>query len=215
LGVIAVRSFHLGPWLLFVAAVAGIGILLGLFGLLRPLGGKRSTALAGIVLCAAGPFGVLLVPRAGPSAHESSTLGDVRSLLAAEAAYRAWNGGSYDRLECLSRPWECLPGYPEPVFFLEPEMASLQPRSGYDRFFFPGPAARAGKSPSSISSWAYVAVPTRPGQTGTRGFCADSTERICVTADGSMPPIAEARCVVSGTWTGWFTRGRPICRELR
>jgi hypothetical protein len=136
--------------------------------------------------------------RARISANESMAIGDLRTLVSAEVAYASRNGGFYDRLECLARPVECVPGYgaDEPVFLSEVFPAV---RSGYNREFRGGPPADASQvssaslSPSSIQSFAYIAYPVSPS-TGSRAFCADDTGRICVMMDGSRPPVIEGRC---------------------
>jgi hypothetical protein len=141
--------------------------------------------------------------RARVSANEAQAIGDLRTIISAEAAYASRNGGYYDRLECLARPVECLPGYgaDEPVFLYEVFPAV---RSGYNREFHAGrPAdtsqvAFASLSPSSVQSFAYLAYPVSPS-TGSRSFCADHTGLICVTMDGSRPPVVDGQCDLACT----------------
>jgi hypothetical protein len=136
--------------------------------------------------------------RARISANEAQTIGDLRAIISAETAYAARNGGNYDQLECLTRPVECLPGYPAdgPVFLSEVFPAV---RGGYNREFIGGlPADRsevafANLSPTSLQSFVYLAYPVSPS-TGVRGFCGDYTGRICVTMDGSSPAVVEGMC---------------------
>ncbi len=136
--------------------------------------------------------------RARVSANEAQTIGDLRSIISAQAAYASSNGGHYDQLECLARPLECIPGYPAdgPAFLSEVYPAV---RAGYNREFQGGlPAdgsevAFANLSPTSVQSFVYLAYPVSPA-TGIRGFCADYTGRICVTMDGSKPPVVDGQC---------------------
>ncbi len=137
--------------------------------------------------------------RARMSANEAQAIGDIRTVISAEVTYASSNGGYYDQLECLAKPQECIPGYPPagPVFLGEVFPAV---RSGYQREFLSGlPAdgsevAFANLSPSSVQSFVYLAYPVTPGTTGSRGFCGDYTGRICVTMDGSRPPVVEGQC---------------------
>jgi hypothetical protein len=144
---------------------------------------------------------VLLTANAGSSrGGESAVLGDIRTLISAEAAYKAASGGHYGPPECLAAPTTCLPGYPanQPTF-LDSQLASLMPKTGYSRTFYPGapaPPPTDGKAgpKGGLLSYAYVAVPVRPGRTGIRGFCGDSTERLCFTVDGTAPPVKDGLC---------------------
>jgi type II secretory pathway pseudopilin PulG len=136
--------------------------------------------------------------RARTSANESQAIGDLRTIVSAETAYASVNGGHYDQLECLARPFECLPGYPaDGQVFLFQEYPAV--RGGYNREFQGGlPAdqseiAFANLSPTSVQSFVYLAYPVSPSM-GTRGFCADYTGRICVTLDGSKPAVVDGMC---------------------
>ena len=150
--------------------------------------------------------------RAHVSTAEATAIGDIRTMIAAQAAYASRNDGRYEpRLECLLEPAKCLPGYPadgEP--FLGKALASLRAKGGYRRAFRPGPqapprAAVAGRSPApGVTGFAYTAVPEVPGETGVRGFCGDSTVLLCFTTDGREPSVTrEGRCDLS------------TCQELR
>jgi hypothetical protein len=138
-------------------------------------------------------------------ANESAALGDIRNLISAEAVYQDSNGGFYDVPECLMAPARCIPAYPanEPTF-LDPLLAPMTAvKRGYRRVFHPGLPAdptvvrRTSASASSLQSYAYVAVPIVPGETGKRGFCGDATGRICLTRDGSAPAIENGGCAAS------------------
>lgn len=132
-------------------------------------------------------------------ANEASVLADLRAVVEAQRAYARANGGYFDDLECLSRPAECIPGYPPDG---APFLAGPFPpvKSGYEREFVPGtPPARsdvafANLSPSSMLSYVYLAHPVTIGVTGTRSFCADYTGRICVSEDGAPMGIVNGQC---------------------
>ena len=129
--------------------------------------------------------------RAHVSTAEATAIGDIRTMIAAQAAYASRNDGRYEpRLECLVQPAKCLPGYPaggEPFLGLR-RWRPCGRRAGYRRAFRPGPqapprAAVAGRSPASRESRASRTRRCRrsPGETGVRGFCGDSTALLCFT----------------------------------
>ena len=133
--------------------------------------------------------------RSKVSANESATVGDVRAVLTAQAGYGATNGGLYDaNLGCLTNPQGCIPSYPANApNFLDSNMAALNPKSGYDRSYTPGPPPGVlppTVSPSSVTSFKYDARPTIFGQTGIRAFAGDHSGRICSTPDGTIVPAA-------------------------
>jgi type IV pilus assembly protein PilA len=178
-------------------------------GVLPPAkkGGSRTLVTVLIVLgvglvgcMGIGIIAAIAIPsllRARISANESAAIGDVRTVISAEAVYQSANAGFYDTLECLGTPSGCIPGYQGPTF-LDRALASGAPKSGYRRTFHPGAAATSeegasSRSPSSIESFAYTAVPLT-NQTGVRGFCGDSTGRVCHTLDGSEPEVMNGEC---------------------
>jgi type II secretory pathway pseudopilin PulG len=171
-------------------------------------GGSRTLVTVLIVLAVGlvgcmgiGIIAAIAIPsllRARISANESAAIGDVRTVISAQAAYQSANAGYYDTLECLGTPSSCIPGYGGPTF-LDAALASGAPKSGYQRAFHPGgpPKSDEGgssRSPSSMDSYAYTAVPLQPNRTGVRGFCGDASGRICVTMDGSEPPVVNGEC---------------------
>jgi uncharacterized membrane protein YhaH (DUF805 family) len=224
-----IRRWHdLGKsgWYVVLGFVPCAGVLALLYLLLapgRPDAGEapRSTPVLAIVaaVLVVGVFGVGLVAaiaipsllRARVAANESATIGDIRTVISAQAAYQSANGGYYDaNLECLASPATgCVPGYPaEGPTFLDPALASRQAKSGYARRFDPGAMIAVDASLSSqtsVESWAYVAVPVAPGQTGVRSFCGDSSGRICFRPDGGGIPTEGGQCPVdSGGCTPLF-----------
>jgi len=189
-----------------------LGTILGIVALVKAnkspeTHGGKGLAIAGIVLSV---IALLTLPvvlaiaipsmlRARISANESTAIGDIRTVISAEAAYQASNAGQYDTLECLAAPLRCIPSYPPsgPTFL---DSAPTQAeKTGYRRRFHPGPPAdAAGRgtsySPSSVTSYAYVAEPIHAGQTGVRAFCGDDTGIVCEVADGKVSPIVDGRC---------------------
>ena len=133
--------------------------------------------------------------RARVSANESGALGDIRTVLSAEAVYASQNGGYYDTPECLAAPANCIPGYAGPPL-LDAGVVTNGEKSGYRRTFHLGSPAPGGDgtSPTRVSSFAITAAPAVPNRTGVRAFCADSTGRICQTMDGSEPVVEDGRC---------------------
>ena len=165
-----------------------------------------------IVVAIIGIIAAIAIPsllRARVSANESATLGDIRTLISAQAAYQSANGGFYDSvLDCLTQPsaTACIPSYPANApTFLDSQLASQQSKSGYNRSFLGAAAPTnvpAASSPSSVSVYSYDATPVNVGQTGVRGFAADSSGRICYTNNG----------VPVGTSSGVLP---PNCQDLR
>lgn len=149
-------------------------------------------AMAVIGILAA--VGIPMLVRARVAANESATLGDIRTIISAQAAYRAANSGFYDgRLACLTAPSVgCIPSYPaNGPTFLDSQLASQNTKAGYNRSFTPGPGPApvpANASPTSVLRYRYDATPVTIGLTGVRGFAGASDNRVCFTADGA--PVA-------------------------
>jgi len=188
---LAVASLVLGILSLLTFGCLGIGALaaiaLGAVALIKTskepqeYGGK-GLAIGGIVT---GGIGLVMLPfigiiaaiaiptllRARVSANESAAIGDTRTVISAQAAYAGANGGHYDSLECLVGPDRCMAGYQGPVF-LPREMLAPE-KGGYRRTLHLGQPASLDQrteqmSQTSAQSYAYVAVPTAPNQTGVR-----------------------------------------------
>lgn len=200
-----------------------LGIVLGIVALTRAnrepqVYGGKGFAIGGIVACALSlllgiPIGGIVAAIAIPSllrarvaANEAAALGDIRTVISAEAAYQSASGGYYGPLDCLGAPSQCLPSYSGPTF-LDRTLAAGGMKSGYRRTFHPGNAVALGADGSpaprgSLESFAYVVVPEKPGQTGVRGFCGDASGRICFTTNGSAPAATGGMC-------------DPGCQDLR
>jgi hypothetical protein len=188
------------------------GLLVGVLAVVRsvrdPAAQGRGRAIGAVALNL-GILGIaaLSIPsllRAKPSALESATIDDLRSMISAQAAYSRQNDGLFEaRLECLAEPATCLPGYPKNgPRFLDLALASLETKAGYRRAFYPGPpggprpALRGRPRPPGVRSFAYTAVPV--AYEGMRAFCGDATGLICFTRDGREPRVtAEGKCDLS------------------
>lgn len=118
--------------------------------------------------------------RARIAANEASVIGDIRTILSAEAAYQASNSGPYGTITCLSTPSGCLPGYNGPPFL---DASLAQPQAtvrGYVRRWSEVPASRGARG--SIELFCYSATPAQPNQTGVRSFGGDSSGLIGVAS---------------------------------
>jgi type II secretory pathway pseudopilin PulG len=174
----------------------GSGVVVVLIGVIVVI---MVVAFVGIIAAIAIPSFL----RARVSANESAAIATLRVVVSAEEAYSIANNGFPDQLGCLATPSQCIPGRPatSPAFLQESFLASQ--KSGYEFRFVPGPPAplevlqRGQVSPSSLSGWAYVAVPIRPGQTGVRSFCADMSGVLCYRPDGNPPDAAAGACPIS------------------
>jgi type IV pilus assembly protein PilA len=203
LGILSIPTFGC----LIVGAVAGI--VLGIVALMRAnrepqvYGGKgmaiagiATSALSFVILIPLGIIAAIAIPsllRARISANEHATISDIRTVISAEMAYQSASGGSYGSPQCLAAPTSCLPAYSGPTF-IDPDLASATVKNGYRRTFHAG-------GPTGSESFAYTAVPAEPGRTGVRGFCGDSTGRVCFTQGGSAPALVGGLC-------------DPSCQEL-
>jgi prepilin-type N-terminal cleavage/methylation domain-containing protein len=149
-----------------------------------------------IVVAIIGIIAAIAIPsllRARVSANESATIGDIRTVISAQAAYQSANGGWYDNtLTCLTAPMVgCIPNYPtNSPTFLDSQLTALLAKSGYSRSFLGGatPTGRntALSSPTSVTSYVYWATPTSGGQTGVRGFAGDASGLLCFSPDGVL-----------------------------
>ena len=163
-----------------------------------------------IVVAIIGIIAAIAIPsllRARVSANESATIGDIRTVISAQAAYSSTNGGLYERnFVCLVAPFtSCIPSYPpgSPTF-LDSQIAALSPKSGYSRTAIgaPTPAAinTSVSSATSTPAYVYLTSPVNVGQTGVRGFGGDSSGVLCFSSDGSAPSNANfALSITPGT----------------
>ncbi len=214
---LAITSLVLGVVGLFTCGLAGlgaiVGLVLGIVALVKEsreprVYGGRGLAIGGVIL---NGLGILVLPiaaaiaipsllRARVAANEAAAIGDVRTVISAQAAYASANGGHYDgRLECLLNATSCIRGYSGSPSFLDPALVSSEPRHGYKGRVVAGPSAAASAaestgsmSPTSVSGFAYLATPVQFGRTGVRAFCGDANGMICATPDGRAPGVTPA-----------------------
>lgn len=147
--------------------------------------GRSVRVIAGGDDASIGMLAAVAIPsllRARVSANEAAAIGDVRTVISAQAAYSSVNGGAYGAMQCLSDPKTCKPSYAGPTF-VDTTLSSLADKSGYKRAFFPGRPIRTGAR--SYRSFAYTAVPLQAGQTGVRSFCGDSSGLVCSDPQGA------------------------------
>ena len=144
-----------------------------------------------IVVAIIGIIAAIAIPallRARVSANESAALGDIRTVISAEAAYHAANGGFYGPLTCLTSPDQpnCIPNYPSTApIFIDRQLATLGAKNGYARAFQGGTPTGVR---SDIPCYVYHATPITVGQTGVRGFGGDCSGVICFTTNGGAVP---------------------------
>jgi len=163
-----------------------------------------------IVVAIIGIIAAIAIPsllRARVSANESATIGDIRTVISAQAAYSTANGGLYESdFDCLANPFTCIPQYaPGSPTFTDSQIAGLQQKSGYNRTAIsaPKPAVLGiGQSASSTPAYSYLASPLALGQTGVRGFGGDSSGTLCFTNTGAEPGTTSSFGLdVTGTCT--------------
>ncbi len=155
-----------------------------------------------IVVAIIGIIAAIAIPsllRARVSANESATIGDIRTVISAQATYQSANAGWYEgQMNCLALPSvNCIPSYPtQAPVFLDSQIGYMLAKSGYVRSFISG-AQPVGtlldtniSSPTSVTSYVYLATPIVVGQTGVRGFGGDSSGILCMSPSGVEPATA-------------------------
>jgi prepilin-type N-terminal cleavage/methylation domain-containing protein len=140
-----------------------------------------------IVVAIIGIIAAIAIPsllRARVSANEAGTIGDIRSVISAQAAFQSAANGWYAPIACLNQPSACIVGYPAAApTFLDPSLTTvpLVAKSGYVRTYVPG--ALLAPMPTTlvgvVDGFCYGALPSTPNQTGVRGFGGDASGRVC------------------------------------
>lgn len=198
------------PWMLLAVRAVVVALLLAHLAVIaaswpliargraeaRPTIGLQTwLAVAVIVVVAA----VVVIPpgHSRIPGNESATIGDLRTMSAAQAAYEASGGEAFGEPSCLVRPSECLPGYAaDAPLFLDASFL-VEVRHGYRLTFHPGPRGpaptRKGARPG-LSRYAYTALPERFGKTGYRSFCLDADGIIGFKAENAPLEVKDGRC---------------------
>ena len=159
-----------------------------------------------IVVAIIGIIAAIAIPsllRARVSANEAGTIGDIRSVISAQAAFQSAANGWYAPIDCLSTPTTCIIGYPSTApTFADSTITATTPKSGYNRSFTPGvvPSTLPTTLANVIDGFCYGALPSTVGQTGVRGFGGDASGRVCQNIGGTDEcggaALLPATCIV-------------------
>ncbi len=132
-----------------------------------------------IVVAIIGIIAAIAIPsllRARISANESATIGDIRTVISAQAAFQSANSGFYGYMSCLNVPNSCIANYAVAApTFTDGQIAALNTKSGYRRSAVYDLATGANLPTSPISAYCYYASPATPNQSGVRSFGGDSS----------------------------------------
>jgi type IV pilus assembly protein PilA len=133
-----------------------------------------------IVVAIIGIIAAIAIPsllRARVSANESATVGDIRTVISAEASYHSANEGHYGVMTCLSTPSNaaCIAAYPATApTFLDPLITALpNTKTGYVRTA--NYTASTGPEAGDTDDYCYQAMPSSVNRTGVRSFGGDSS----------------------------------------
>ncbi len=156
-----------------------------------------------IVVAIIGIIAAIAIPsllRARVAANESATIGDVRSLASAQAAFASASGGTWAKLTCLSTPATatCLgTGYTGPNFAADTTVWHLAtPKSGYNRSFQAG--TDIAVTTDQITAFCDLATPVS-ASTGTRTFAIDSGSTVYTTDSAGAAPACTSAVLSGGT----------------
>ena len=132
-----------------------------------------------IVVAIIGIIAAIAIPsllRARISANESATIGDIRTVISAEAAYQSAASGFYGELTCLAIPGPCITGYVGPTL-LDGSIGvnALVNKSGYTRTANYDAALVVVGLLNPHGTYCYMASPITAATTGVRSFGGDSS----------------------------------------
>lgn len=153
-----------------------------------------------IVVAIIGVIAAIAIPsllRARVSANETATIGDIRTVITAEAAYHSANAGNYGSLPCLAAPSTCIIGYPPGApTMLDPVIALIpNSKSGFNR---DATYIGSGPSPGDCQSYCFQARPIVFNRTGARSLGGDASGAVasgyadidCCQATGVLDTVA-------------------------
>jgi type IV pilus assembly protein PilA len=162
-----------------------------------------------IVVAIIGIIAAIAIPsllRARMSANEAGMIGDIRTVISAEAAMQSANSGFYGTMPCLSVPTTCVANYPlAPTgpTFLDPSLTLLggaTTKSGYARTFMEVAAGTGSDLTGDLNAFCYAATPAS-AQGGVRAFGGDSSgivgqtntsiTQCCANVNGTLNPVCE------------------------
>jgi type IV pilus assembly protein PilA len=134
-----------------------------------------------IVVAIIGIIAAIAIPsllRARISANESGMIGDIRTVISAEAAFQSANSGFYGTIACLGTPTAvgvCIVGYPTTgPTFLDQTIVQLATKSGYSRSFVGTVATAGNDNGGDLVAFCYSGTPAS-SQGGVRSFGGDSS----------------------------------------
>src|SRR5512139_868324 len=135
-----------------------------------------------IVVAIIGIIAAIAIPsllRARVSANESATVGDIRTIISAEAAFNSSNNNMYGHLSCLATPSQCVANYPVAApTFLDATMATdTLTKSGYVRT-----VQYSQSAANAVANFCYLAQPLTLNRTGVRSFGGDDAGVVGGTA---------------------------------
>jgi type IV pilus assembly protein PilA len=131
-----------------------------------------------IVVAIIGVIAAIAIPsllRARVTANEAATVGDIRTVISAQAAFQSAAFGFYGDITCLSTPSTatCISGYSSSSpTFLDASLASNTQKSGYTRTMALSGLMASGNT-STAAVYCYAASPITVNSTGVRSFGGD------------------------------------------
>jgi type IV pilus assembly protein PilA len=155
-----------------------------------------------IVVAIIGIIAAIAIPsllRARMSANEAGMIGDIRTVISAEAAMQSANAGFYGSMTCLTTPTTCVIGYPATApTFLDPSLSlngGTTTKSGYIRSFNFVAGAAGTDHAQDINAFCYQGTPAS-AQGGVRAFGGDSSGIVGSNNDGTTQCCAAATAVL-------------------